>query len=192
MCDTGCIGSEGGRRHRFVSHALTRVASKTVRAMRLSRDTDGLPPSSSSACRVRPLPRPGVYRARPSRSHCMDGGPAREVSARREESSARDQKGILTNDRGSADWGPKATCAFYVVGIAAVTVALFTNRAEVGRQFAADHGLPALAGAPAILLTIAMGVPVVADISSMRLWGWWLVMTHMAFLLHHPASRPRR
>lgn len=88
--------------------------------------------------------------------------------------------------RGSASWGLKAISVFYLVGIFAVTIALFTNRAAVGRQLAAVHGLPALAGVPVILLTIAMGALVVAGINSMRPWGYWTILAYMWFLLLIP------
>lgn len=89
-------------------------------------------------------------------------------------------------DKPNAPWGLKAIIAFYIVGVVAVTITLFTNRAATGQQLAAVHGLPALAGAPAILLTIAMGIAVVLGLNSMRPWGWWLTMAYMAFLLIVP------
>lgn len=88
--------------------------------------------------------------------------------------------------RDSAGWGLKAISVFYLVGIVAVTITLLANRATVGEQLAAVHGLPALAGAPAMLLTIVMGVLVVVGINSMRAWGYWLTMAYMAFLLVFP------
>ncbi len=66
------------------------------------------------------------------------------------------------------------------------TIALFTNRVAVGGQVAAVHGLPVLAGAPAILLAIVMSVLVVLGINSKRAWGYWLTMAYMAFLLAFP------
>jgi hypothetical protein len=89
-------------------------------------------------------------------------------------------------DKPNAPWGLKAIIAFYIVGVVAVTITLFTNRAATGQQLAAVHGLPALAGAPAILLTIAMGIAVVLGLNSMRPWGWSLTMAYMAFLLIVP------
>ena len=89
-------------------------------------------------------------------------------------------------DKPNAPWGLKAIIGFYIVGVVAVTITLFTNRAATGQQLAAVHGLPALAGAPAILLTIAMGIAVVLGLNSMRPWGWWLTMAYMAFLLIVP------
>jgi hypothetical protein len=89
-------------------------------------------------------------------------------------------------DKPNAPWGLKAIIVFYIVGVVAVTITLFTNRAATGQQLAAVHGLPALAGAPAILLTIAMGIAVVLGLNSMRPWGWWLTIAYMAFLLILP------
>ncbi len=90
------------------------------------------------------------------------------------------------SERDSADWGLKAISVFNAVGTVAVTIALFTNRVAVGDQLAAVHGFPALAGAPAILLTIVAGILVVVGIYSMRAWGWWLTMAYMAFLIVFP------
>ena len=90
------------------------------------------------------------------------------------------------NTTGSSSWVLKAISVFYLIGIFAVTISLFTNSAPVGKQLAAVHGIPALAGVPAILLTIVMGVLVVLGINSMRAWGWWLTMAYMAFLLVFP------
>jgi hypothetical protein len=89
-------------------------------------------------------------------------------------------------DKPNAPWGLKAIIVFYIVGVVAVTITLFTNRAATGQQLAAVHGLPALAATPAILLTIAMGIAVVLGLNSMRPWGWWLTMAYMAFLLILP------
>jgi hypothetical protein len=86
----------------------------------------------------------------------------------------------------NAPWGLKAIIVFYIAGVVAATITLFTNRAATGQQLAAVHGLPSLAGAPAILLTIAIGIAVVLGLNSMRPWGWWLTMAYMSFLLVVP------
>jgi hypothetical protein len=85
-----------------------------------------------------------------------------------------------------APWGLKAIVAFYALGVVAVATALFTNRAATGEQLALVHGLPILAGVPAILLTIVMGVLVIAGLRFMRPWGYWLTITYMGFLLVVP------
>ena len=83
-------------------------------------------------------------------------------------------------------FGLKAISVFYIVGIVAASIALFANRQAVGQQLASVHGLPALTGAPAILLTIFMGVVVVAGLNSMQPWGYWSTMAYMGFLLVFP------
>ena len=88
--------------------------------------------------------------------------------------------------RQKAPFGLKVISVFYLVGIGAVSIALFTNRQAVGQQLASVHGLPALAGVPAILLTILMCVLVVVGVNSMRPWGYWLTMAYMGFLLVFP------
>jgi len=85
-----------------------------------------------------------------------------------------------------APWGLKAIIVFYAVGLVAVTITLFTNRVATGSQLALVHGLPALAGVPAILLTISMGMLVVLGLNSMRPWGYWFILAYMGFLLVVP------
>jgi hypothetical protein len=75
---------------------------------------------------------------------------------------------------------------FYALGVAAVTLMLFTDRAEVGAQLAAVHGLTALAGVPIMLLTIAAGIIVVIAFCEPRPWAFWTVIGYMAYLLVVP------
>lgn len=86
----------------------------------------------------------------------------------------------------STAWGLKAISVFYIVGVVAVVISLFTNRATVGKQLALVHGLPSLPAVLAFALTILMGVLVVAGINSMRAWGYWLTTAYMAYLLLFP------
>lgn len=81
-----------------------------------------------------------------------------------------------------------AIAAFYAFGVVAVAIAMFTNRSVVGEQLAMVHGLPGLAGVPIFLLTILMGVLVVAGLHSLKPWGYWLIMVYMGYLLVVPAS----
>ena len=73
--------------------------------------------------------------------------------------------------------------AFYALGVAAVTLTLFTNRTEVGDRLAAVHGVTALAGLPIMLLTIAAGALVVVAFCRPRPWAFWLVVGYMVYLL---------
>jgi hypothetical protein len=88
--------------------------------------------------------------------------------------------------KSKAPWVLRVIIVFYAVGVVAVTITLFTNRVATGKQLALVHGLPTLAGVPAILLTIAMGVLVIVGLSSMRPWGYWSTMAYMGFLLLVP------
>lgn len=85
-----------------------------------------------------------------------------------------------------APWGLRAIIVFYVVGVCATAIALFTNRVATGEQLALVHGLPASTGAPAILLTMAAGALVVVGLNSMRPWGYWFTVSYMGFLLLVP------
>lgn len=89
-------------------------------------------------------------------------------------------------NKSKAPWGLKAIIVFYAVGVVAVTITLFTNRVATGSQLALVHGLPGLAGVPAILLTISMGLLVVVGLSSMRPWGYWSTLAYTGFLLVVP------
>jgi hypothetical protein len=75
---------------------------------------------------------------------------------------------------------------FYALGVAAVTLTLFTDRTEVGARLASVHGLTALAGLPIMLLTIAAGIVVVVAFCEPRPWGFWTVVGYMAYLLVVP------
>ena len=83
-------------------------------------------------------------------------------------------------------WGLTAIAVFYLVGVIAAVVTLFSNRAATGAQLAAVHGMPWLPPVPAIALTVLMGALVVAGINSARPWGFWLVIGYMVFLLVVP------
>ena len=76
--------------------------------------------------------------------------------------------------------------AFYALGVAAVTLTLFTNRTEVGDRLAAVHGVTALAGLPIMLLTIAAGALVVVAFCRPRPWAFWLVVGYMVYVLIVP------
>ncbi|MCX8007938.1 MAG: hypothetical protein N3B11_07525 [Coriobacteriia bacterium] len=80
----------------------------------------------------------------------------------------------------------RAIIGFYILGVAAGAVALVTNRAATGEQLARVHGVPWLAGAPAILLTLVMGGLTIAGLGSMKPWGYRLTMAYMAYLLVAP------
>jgi predicted ribosomally synthesized peptide with SipW-like signal peptide len=75
---------------------------------------------------------------------------------------------------------------FYALGVAAVTLALFTDRTEVGAKLASVHGLTALAGLPIMLLTIAAGIVVLIAFCEPRPWAFWTVVGYMAYLLVVP------
>jgi hypothetical protein len=75
---------------------------------------------------------------------------------------------------------------FYCLGVAALIVAMFLNREEVGVQIANVHGVPALAGLPVLGLTCTLGALVAIGLYRMTSWGYWLTLVYVGYLLVVP------
>ena len=75
---------------------------------------------------------------------------------------------------------------FYCLGVAALIVAMFFHREEVGVQIANVHGVPALAGFPILILTCIVGTLVAIGLYNMTSWGYWLTLIYVCYLLVVP------
>ena len=74
----------------------------------------------------------------------------------------------------------------YCLGVAALIVAMFFNREQVGVQIANVHGVPALAGFPILILTCIVGALVAIGLYKMTSWGYWLTLIYVCYLLVVP------
>jgi VIT1/CCC1 family predicted Fe2+/Mn2+ transporter len=74
----------------------------------------------------------------------------------------------------------------YCLGVAALIVAMFFSREEVGVQIANVHGVPALAGFPILILTCIVGALVAIGLYKMTSWGYWLTLIYVCYLLVVP------
>jgi hypothetical protein len=74
----------------------------------------------------------------------------------------------------------------YCLGVAALIVAMFSNREQVGVQIADVHGMPLLAGFPILILTCIVGALVAIGLYKLTSWGYWLALLYVCYLLVVP------
>ena len=84
-------------------------------------------------------------------------------------------------------FGIQFLACFYFLGAFVLTLAMLFNLEKIGAQIAELHGLPALAGYPILLPTISLGALIGFGLYKRTLWGYWLTLFYLAYLLIVPA-----
>jgi hypothetical protein len=99
-----------------------------------------------------------------------------------------------TSKRGNGDMEPRKQpllglvliSGSYCLGVTALIAAMLFNREQVSVQIADVHGVPALAGFPILILTCIVGALVAIGLYKMTLWGYWLTLIYVCYLLAVP------